>query len=178
MDSSLFEIPKREWSCELDGDSIVFFQRGLFLKVPSQKFTGKELDKLVNSSHYCWGCIDLPVDGYDSDKSSWCQFSRSIANLYDDGYKWEKTPAIANLERTWSCKLNGNWIVFTQNGQTLKVPYDEFNPTQIANIIDAHFCEGCMELPKDGYASSNDSWCSTSLKIADLYLEGYEWEKL
>jgi hypothetical protein len=76
------------WSTTINEDHTVTFhqqKRTLCILLDSLSSCSA---KMVITGHYCGGCIDLPLHGYGGSKSSWCQFSREIANLYDEGYKW------------------------------------------------------------------------------------------
>lgn len=79
----------KNWSAIFKGGNVVFFQEDYTLEVPEEELS-KFLFEDIKSGHVCPGCRSLPIEGYDSDKSSWCAFSRGIANLYGDGWKWSK----------------------------------------------------------------------------------------
>jgi hypothetical protein len=72
-----------------DVEHVRFRQGKYTLTVPSKKLHEDDLETLRVGRAPCGGCINLPLHGYyKSNKYSWCAFSRGIANLYDDGWKW------------------------------------------------------------------------------------------
>lgn len=75
------------WSSVFAGDDVVFTQKDHVLRVPIKEISAYVLSTLRSNAKPCGGCTDLPMHGYKN-KYSWCQFSRSIANLYDAGWKW------------------------------------------------------------------------------------------
>lgn len=74
------------WSAEVLDDIVVFYQQNRTLTLPVKKFTKLELQH-IRTGHFCGGCRTLPFEGYDG-KYSWCDFSRGIANSYEEGKRW------------------------------------------------------------------------------------------
>lgn len=79
------------WTAEFANDKVTLSQEGRTLTIPISALEEWFVADL-KSGHCCGGCRDLPFHGYgyESKKYSWCQFSREVANLYFQGWKWNR----------------------------------------------------------------------------------------
>jgi len=79
---------RKKWSATFEGDIVIFVQGNNMLKVNSSRLPDDIIKDLRRRRPPCGGCMDLPIHGYQGSKSSWCNFSKCIANLYVHGIKW------------------------------------------------------------------------------------------
>ena len=92
------DVMKRAWTVSIDDQTIAGGESKIVIRQRKRTLTLslKDIqpcyDKLVEmlrEDHCCRGCVHLPTKGYyHSHKTSWCDLSREVANLYNDGYTW------------------------------------------------------------------------------------------
>jgi hypothetical protein len=80
-------MAEKIWSATFIGEDVIFRQGDQSLRIPLKELH-PEMVKEIKDGHTCGGCRDLPLNGYRSDKYSWCSFSRCIANCWEGGYRW------------------------------------------------------------------------------------------
>lgn len=86
---------RHTWSYLITDDIVILLQekekengeKSFYRMVVPLSDADKELN-LSNIDDRCNGCHHLPLKGYSSDKSDWCDTSRGVANLYLRGHRW------------------------------------------------------------------------------------------
>lgn len=81
----------RTWTYTVTENTVIFLQKTGKGKIRRMKLSRAEVENALNGAsldNECGGCRDLPLRGYASGKYSWCQLSRAVANMYENGHRW------------------------------------------------------------------------------------------